>query len=61
MNDIIYAVVQSEDGRYSIWPKVRPVPWGWMATGFEGQKEACLDHIETAWTDQAPTNQQGHP
>jgi MbtH protein len=49
-----YAVVANEEEQYSIWPSDRPLPPGWQATGFAGDKEDCLDHIDEVWTDMRP-------
>lgn len=54
-----HAVVISEDGRHSIWPSCRPLPWGWREEGFRGPREACLTHIEQVWTDMRPTKGTG--
>lgn len=56
-----YAVVVSEDGRYSIWPGFRPIPWGWVPEGFRGAREDCLTHIEAVWTEMRPAPQDGRP
>jgi len=49
-----YEVVVNDEEQYSIWPEGREIPLGWHAEGFAGPKEACLDHIETVWTDMRP-------
>ncbi|MBG86574.1 MAG: hypothetical protein CMO80_06705 [Verrucomicrobiales bacterium] len=49
-----YLVVISEEGRYSIWPEYKEIPWGWKAEGKSGPKQECLDHIEEIWTDMRP-------
>lgn len=49
-----HLVVVSDEGRYSIWPDYREIPWGWRAEGFAGPRQACLDHIEKVWTDMRP-------
>ena len=53
-----YLVVKSEEGRYSIWPEYKEIPWGWKAEGTSGPKLKCLDHIETVWTDMRPLSLQ---
>ncbi|MEF7613135.1 MbtH family NRPS accessory protein [Aquincola sp. MAHUQ-54] len=50
----VWRVVLSDEGRYSIWPDYKEIPWGWRAEGFSGAKQACLDHIEQVWTDMRP-------
>ncbi|MDO5611883.1 MAG: MbtH family NRPS accessory protein [Paracoccus sp. (in: a-proteobacteria)] len=49
-----YLVVTAEDGRYSIWPAFRTVPWGWAASGFRGSRDDCLAHIAAVWTELRP-------
>ncbi|WP_242910398.1 MbtH family protein [Actinomadura terrae] len=49
-----FAVVRNIEGQYSVWPLGRDVPSGWDATGFEGPREHCLEHIGEVWTDLRP-------
>lgn len=49
-----YTVVANHEEQYSIWPSDRPLPDGWRSDGVTGTKSACLDHIETVWTDMRP-------
>ncbi len=49
-----YLVVVNDEEQYSLWPEGRPLPAGWRAEGFAGEREACLAHIETVWTDLRP-------
>jgi MbtH protein len=53
-DDIRYAVVVNDEEQYSIWPVGRDVPAGWTATGTEGVKADCLEHINQVWTDMRP-------
>ncbi|QNM96270.1 MbtH family protein [Chitinimonas koreensis] len=53
-DDRRYLVVVNHEDQYSIWPAERPLPAGWTAEGFAGDKAACLAHIETVWTDMRP-------
>ncbi len=53
-DDTTYRVVISDEGRYSIWPDYKEIPWGWRAEGTTGKKQACLDHINVVWTDMRP-------
>jgi MbtH protein len=57
-SDITYLVVLSEEGRYSIWPEYKDIPWGWKAEGVSGSKQECLDHISEVWTDMRPLSLQ---
>ncbi|MEO0539228.1 MAG: MbtH family NRPS accessory protein [Cyanobacteria bacterium P01_A01_bin.105] len=54
----IYRVVISDEGRYSIWPEYKEIPWGWRAEGKVGPKQECLDHITEVWTDMRPLSLQ---
>ncbi|MEH3067558.1 MAG: MbtH family NRPS accessory protein [Aeromicrobium erythreum] len=51
-----HAVVVNHEEQYSTWPTSRPLPVGWRAEGFVGSKEACLDHVESVWTDIRPAS-----
>nr|WP_238156519.1 MbtH family NRPS accessory protein [Streptomyces sp. TSRI0384-2] len=37
-----------------MWPADRDLPTGWRADGPARSRAACLDHIETVWTDMRP-------
>ncbi|MDX6344298.1 MAG: MbtH protein [Trebonia sp.] len=52
MSDML--VVLNDEEQYSIWPADRPIPVGWRPEGFAGTREACLTHIDAAWTDMRP-------
>jgi MbtH protein len=56
-NQVFHVVVNGE-GQHSIWPDFRAIPDGWRATGFQGLKKECLDHIGTVWTDMRPLSLQ---
>ncbi len=49
-----YQVVVNHEEQYSIWPIDRELPPGWTSAGFEGDRDACLAHIEEVWTDMRP-------
>jgi uncharacterized protein YbdZ (MbtH family) len=52
-NGTFYALVNDE-GQYSLWPTFVPVPAGWSVEHGPDTRRACLDHIETSWTDLRP-------
>jgi MbtH protein len=52
--NIEYDVVLNDEEQYSIWPTGRELPSGWRREGTRGGKQACLDRIETVWTDMRP-------
>jgi MbtH protein len=49
-----YRVVVNHEEQYSIWSVDRDLPLGWREEGTQGDKAACLAHIETVWTDMRP-------
>lgn len=50
----LYSVVRNAEDQYSIWAVGRELPAGWEATGFSGEQDACLAHIDDVWTDMRP-------
>ncbi len=57
-NQLTYRVVISDEGRYSIWPEYKEIPWGWRADEKTGPKQTCLDYIAEVWTDMRPLSLQ---
>lgn len=53
-DNTVYMVVVNHEEQYSIWPADRELPLGWRDAGKQGNKQECLDHIETVWTDMRP-------
>lgn len=51
-----YTVVVNREEQYSIWPAHRDLPLGWTAVNFTGTKQACLDYIDSVWTEQIPSS-----
>ncbi|GAA3719853.1 MbtH family protein [Streptomyces tremellae] len=49
-----YTVVVNDEEQYSVWFADRTLPAGWRATGAQGTRQECLDHIEQVWTDLTP-------
>ncbi len=50
----LHDVVVNDEEQYSLWPISRPLPQGWLATGYRGSREACLAEIERVWLDIRP-------
>lgn len=50
-NEADYLVLVNDEGQYSLWPAFREVPAGWSVTGSQGNRQACLDWIESNWID----------
>ncbi len=57
-SELLYRVVISDEGRYSIWPDYKEIPWGWRAVEKSGPKQECLDYIAEVWTDMRPLSLQ---
>ncbi|MBA8825272.1 MbtH protein [Saccharopolyspora lacisalsi] len=55
-----YALVNDQD-QYSLWPCSVEVPAGWTITHGPAGKQACLEHIESSWTDMRPAGAQRPP
>ncbi len=53
-DDIRYQVLVNDEEQYSLWPADHEVPAGWRATGTEGTKQECMDHVDQVWTDMRP-------
>jgi len=52
--DEVFTVVVNHEEQHSLWPSTRALPPGWRAIGFEGDRAACLEHIEAVWPDIRP-------
>ena len=50
----LFEVVVNHEEQYSIWPADREPPAGWRKAGKQGNKAACLSHINEVWTDMRP-------
>lgn len=50
----MFVVVVNHEEQYSIWPEYKEVPAGWTRIGDAASKEACLEHVNTVWTDMRP-------
>jgi MbtH protein len=54
-----YALVNAER-QYSLWPTFVAVPDGWTVAHGPAARQACLDHVETTWTDMRPATLAAH-
>ena len=48
-----YVLVNAE-GQHSLWPVFVDIPAGWNTMHGPDQRRACLDYVETHWTDMRP-------
>jgi len=44
-----FVVVVNERNQHAIWPAAQPVPDGWTNTGFSGDADACMAHVDVVW------------
>ena len=49
-----YLVLVNDEGQHSLWPHGIEVPAGWSVGFGPAARQACLDHVETSWTDMRP-------
>lgn len=54
--DAQYLVLVNDENQHSLWPAVIVVPDGWHTRHGADSRQACLDYIETHWTDMRPTS-----
>ncbi|MDR9750408.1 MbtH family NRPS accessory protein [Pseudomonas sp. SZMC_28357] len=57
--DAQFEVVTNDQGQYSLWPVGKPMPIGWTAAGWRGERQGCLDYIAEHWTDMRPRSLRG--
>ena len=46
---ILYRVIVSEYGQYSVWPANRQPVGGWQQTTIIGTSEECIAYIRQVW------------
>lgn len=51
-----YTVLVNEEGQHSLWPAFADVPAGWRVVHAEDSRQACLEYVETHWTDMRPVS-----
>jgi len=49
-----FLVLVNDEGQHSLWPVFADVPDGWTVACPENTREACLDYVESVWTDMRP-------
>ncbi|WP_020387128.1 MbtH family protein [Kribbella catacumbae] len=52
--DGTYKVLVNDENQHSLWPTFVAVPAGWTQVFGDDGRQACLDYIETHWTDLRP-------
>ncbi|GII05875.1 MbtH family protein [Planobispora takensis] len=54
--DVSYLALINDEGQYSLWPAWAEIPGGWTVAFGEDSRQACLEYIETNWTDMRPNS-----
>ncbi len=54
--DGTYLVLVNDEGQHSLWPSFVDVPAGWTIALGETDRTACLDYVNTHWTDLRPAS-----
>ncbi|MFE1072566.1 MbtH family protein [Streptomyces sp. NPDC058783] len=49
-----FLVLVNHEGQHSLWPSFAQVPGGWTVAFEENSRDACLEYVETNWTDLRP-------
>ncbi|AWZ04200.1 MULTISPECIES: MbtH family protein [unclassified Streptomyces] len=49
-----FLVLVNDEGQHSLWPSFTSVPGGWTIALGETTRDACLEYIESSWTDLRP-------
>lgn len=51
-----FLVLVNHENQHSLWPAAIDVPAGWTVAHAEDTRAACLEYIETNWTDLRPAS-----
>jgi uncharacterized protein YbdZ (MbtH family) len=46
-----FCVLVNDEDQYSLWPSFVEIPAGWTSRFGPDTRQACLDYVETHWTD----------
>ncbi|MER6623305.1 MbtH family protein [Streptomyces sp. NPDC000931] len=49
-----YYVLVNDELQHSLWPAFAEVPAGWTVVHGQDTRQACLDYINSHWTDMRP-------
>jgi MbtH protein len=54
--DARYQVLVNSEFQHSLWPAAIVCPDGWTVVYDTDSRSACLEYIETHWTDMRPAS-----
>ncbi|MCG1042703.1 MbtH family protein [Mycetohabitans sp. B8] len=49
-----FVVLINSENQHSLWPNFAEVPAGWQVVHGPDTRQACLDYVNTHWTDMRP-------
>jgi MbtH protein len=49
-----YRVLANDEGQHSLWPASMDIPAGWTSQYGPAERAACLEYVESHWTDMRP-------
>lgn len=49
-----FLVLVNEEGQHSLWPEFAAVPDGWTTVFGAADRPACVEYVDTHWTDMRP-------
>ncbi|MCG1055451.1 MbtH family protein [Mycetohabitans sp. B5] len=49
-----FLVLVNSENQHSLWPSFAEVPAGWQVVHGPDTRQACLDYVNTHWTDMRP-------
>jgi uncharacterized protein YbdZ (MbtH family) len=52
--DGTFSVLVDDEGRHSLWPSFAGVPAGWTVVHGPATRDACVEYVNTHWTDMRP-------
>ncbi|MCX5240982.1 MbtH family protein [Streptomyces prunicolor] len=55
-----FYVLINDEGQHSLWPAFADVPAGWTAVHGTADRAACVEYINTNWTDMRPRSLAAH-
>ncbi|HEX5543456.1 MAG TPA: MbtH family protein [Micromonospora sp.] len=54
--DGIFLVLVNDENQHSLWLAAITVPQGWRTAHGPDTRSACLEYVETHWTDLRPAS-----
>lgn len=51
-----FLVLVNDENQHSLWPEFAEIPPGWRSVHGPAVRQACLEYIETNWTDMRPAS-----